>query len=325
MFRATLPTALFISASLSGADSPRDPPEPVLHLRDGAIITGAIRFERLRVITRYGLLEIPAGELFQVRVAPRDDPEVLGRIDSAIGRLGSADIDAREEATAVLRELGARARERLRGATRSTDEEVKARAGIILAEIEASSAPQESEAAEGESPDPLPEGSEDEVVARRFTIRGRIDLDSLQVTTRYGALDVSLADIEAIVFRGEGPSEASLAVGPESTLPEKWLRTKVSVQRGDRLDIRASGQMTVQGYNILSGPEGNTRYSSGASREFPVLALVAKVGKGGKPFLVGREHTGKAARGGELYLGVVPFRQNRPMTGSYRVKVEVRP
>ena len=95
--------------------------------------------------------------------------------------------------------------------------------------------------------------------------------------------------------------------------------------KGDRLVIRANGQMTVEGYNVRSGPEGNTRYSSTSFREFPVLSLVAKVGKTGKPFLVGREFAGKAPREGDLYLGIVPFRQNRPTTGSYRVKVNLRP
>jgi hypothetical protein len=297
----------------------------VLHLRDGALIAGGLRFERLRVITRYGPLEIPSGELLQVRVAPREDPAVLGHVDKAIRELGSSDLDAREAATTVLRELGPRARERLREAAGSTDEEVKARAGIILAEVEASSAAEAGNAVEGESPERLPEGSEDEVVARRFTIRGRIDLDGLQVATRYGDLEVSLADIETIVFRGENPSETSLALGPENLLPDKWLRTKISVRRGERLAIRATGEMAIQGYSILSGPEGNTRYSTNAAQGFPVLALVGKVGKSGKPFLVGREHGARVPRGGDLYLGIVPFRQNRPMTGSYRVKIEVRP
>jgi hypothetical protein len=297
----------------------------MLHLRDGASITGDIRLERLRVVTRYGVLEIPSGDIHQVRVAPRIDPGTLQRIDDAILRLGSADLDAREQATAFLRGLGGPARKRLREASRSPDEEVKARAVIILSEIEAASRPGEEAPDETGAPDPLPEGSEDEVVARRFTARGRIEIDRLDVATPYGDLDIALSDVETIVFRSERPAAASLTVGPESALPGGWVRTKVSVEKGEKLAIRAAGEMTVQGYSIRSGPEGNTRYSSTTFREFPVLALVGKVGKNGKPFLVGREYSGKAPRGGDLYLGVVPFRQNRPMTGAYRVKVELKP
>ena len=89
------------------------------------------------------------------------------------------------------------------------------------------------------------------------------------------------------------------------------------------MKIAASGNISVRNYGIVSGPAGNTDWSGHATfGNFPMLSLVAKVGKKGKPFLVGANFSGRVKGQGRLYLGVVPFSPYPTgAAGSYQVKV----
>ena len=80
--------------------------------------------------------------------------------------------------------------------------------------------------------------------------------------------------------------------------------------------------MTLSNYNLVAGPEGTSRYTSSYNyKGIRPLALAGRIGRKGKPFLVGPNYRAKAAGGGTLYLGVVPFRTYVP-TGEFKVRVE---
>jgi hypothetical protein len=104
-------------------------------------------------------------------------------------------------------------------------------------------------------------------------------------------------------------------------VPASWVKTKVGVSQGRKILVKASGQLTVSGYNVTAGPAGTSQYSGNTFENFPMLALVGKIGKNGKAFLVGKEWTEVAKRAGSLYLGVVPFRRNRAAAGAFQVQV----
>jgi len=85
-----------------------------------------------------------------------------------------------------------------------------------------------------------------------------------------------------------------------------WTKTGVKVKPGQRITIRATGQL--KGGGLTFGPEGTASHPEWARYsvvpEWPHLALIGKVGEDGDPFLVGKSFSGQVVRGGELFLGV---------------------
>ena len=103
------------------------------------------------------------------------------------------------------------------------------------------------------------------------------------------------------------------------------------VSKGDRLSLRASGQigMTPWGGNRMSGPGGNAGtygwYDQASS--FPTGALGGRIGSTGKFFLVGERKSMVATRSGMLYLAVaIPQSYtNNNFPGQFKVIVHVEP
>ncbi|MBI4602025.1 MAG: hypothetical protein HY721_08695 [Planctomycetes bacterium] len=305
-------------------DAPRDsPPEddapPVFHLRDGGKVTGEPRLDTLTVETRYGVLRVPVSDLSLVRFARRTDDDERKAIEREIERLDSEDFDVREDAMEALRRAGASARPLLRRALKTGSDEAKNRAELLLAEIR--DEPREA-GAEEDGLEPLARDDEDEVATHRFTVRGRVAEERFEVACRYGDLILEAKDLTGVVFHFQAKARGAFEVPATSTVPDSWHNTRLNLRSGQRITLTARGEVTVHNYNLTSGPEGTTRYSGSTFQSFPMLSLVGKIGRNGKPFLVGRELRAKASREGTLYLGVVPFRRGYAATGSYQVKVE---
>jgi len=330
--------ALLLAPASSSAEEAAPPPEsakatpagdaaskakrqaPVLHLRDKSRISGTPKFEGVTVETQYGTLTVPRDQLVRIRFVRRIPTELRDKIQQLINDLGDADFDKRDAATSSLREIGAPALDLLRKAAKSTNEEVKNRAGVLVSEIsEKQSSTQSSE------DDLVPQlgGSDDEVVTAKMTVKGHVQLDEVLVESNYGELKVSVGDLTAITFRSAGPSAMKVNVTMQHQPPSNWLDTKLDLEKGQKVKIDASGQTNVRNYGIVSGPEGNRDYSSsGALGNFPPLALVGKIGKRGQPFLVGSSYTGKAKTGGRLYLGITTFTPYPAgAAGGYEAKV----
>lgn len=287
-------------------------------LRGGGLVIGKADVGSVDVRTRYGLLSVPLDDVLQLRFVPRIPAELKARIEDAVGNLGNEDFDTREQATSALRKIGDPARPFLVDALRGGDEEVTSRASAILESL-AEEAPEEPERAEGL--EPLRGADDDEVVTKRFTIRGEVLQDRFRVTTAYGKLEVGRSDLVGVVVSMDGPISRSVDVPSTNLVPANWLDTKVSVRTGMVLRFKAAGQLHVANYNIISGPEGNTRYSGSTFEGFAMLSLVGKVGEKGKPFLIGRGTKQKITSNGRIYVGVVPFRNNYAATGAYTLKV----
>ena len=294
---------------------------PVFHLRDQSRIAGKPKLKSLDVETRYGNLSIPLDQLVRVRFARRLPAELQGKIEKLIKELGDEDFDKREAATAGLKEIGAPALDALRKAAKSENDEVKNRADGIIAGL----ATESSKTPQAADDDPLPQlsGTEDEVTTTRMTVKGRVTMEEIALETQYGDLRVSVSDLSGITFRMSGPSTAKATVSCQNQPPQNWLETKVDLEKGQKIKIEATGQVTVRNYGIVSGPDGNREYSGHATfNNFPMLSLGGKVGKKGEPFLIGNNYTGKVRGQGKLYLGIVTFSPYPTgAVGNYQVKV----
>jgi hypothetical protein len=306
-----------------GAAPGKEAPPPQFFLRNATRITGMPRLEALTVETSYGALKIPIAELIAVRFAPRLDPDREEALRGALARLGSAEESEREAALAALRDAGSDSLPLLKKAMQAEDERTRKAAGelhdTLLDEVE-------KQPREDDDISPLPGGEvDDEIVARRFTVRGRVVEAVFSIETRYGVLEAKRPDLIGIIFPQSGKSAAEAKVQAVNTVPGAWLKTKLTIGPGQKLQIRATGQMQQPNYGIVAGPEGTTQQSGSTFGSFPMLSLVGKIGKNGKPFLVGREYRGKANGSGQLYLGIVPFRRNYAASGSFDVKIQVLP
>jgi hypothetical protein len=293
---------------------------PVFHLRDQSRIAGKPKLKSLDVETRYGPLSIPLDQLVRVRFARRLPAELQAKIESLIKELGDEDFDKREAATAGLKEIGAPALDAIRKAAKSDNDEVKNRADGIIGGLAAAAKP--PPAADDDSMPQL-SGTEDEITTTRMTVKGHVNIEEIALETQYGDLHVAVSDLGGITFRTSGPSTAKATVSCQNQPPQNWLETKVELEKGQKLKIEATGQVTVRNYGIVSGPDGNRDYSGHATfNNFPMLSLVGKVGKKGEPFLIGNSYTGKVRGQGKLYLGIVTFSPYPGgSVGSYQVKV----
>lgn len=291
---------------------------PIFHLRDRSRVAGVPRLENLLVRTRYGVLSIPRNEILRVRFVRRVDPEVETKVSQLIEQLGDEDFDTRENAMDALRKVGSAALPLVRAAASSDNEEVKNRAEILVEELE--------EGASNGGGDSLPalHGTDDEIVTTRMRIKGRIEMQNVTISSRYGDLLVNIADLHTISFRRAGPAGRKLDVQPTFQPPGNWLDTKLTVEKGQKLRIEASGTVSVARYGMSSGPTGTRRYSGSTFKNFAMLSLVGKVGKKGEAFLVGNKYRGKAKKGGKLYLGIVAFRYDPGgAVGKFNVKVSL--
>jgi len=310
-----------VSAPKEGTEVKPPKGLPVLYLRDKSQLAGWPQFEALDVETDYGKLSIPRDQLVRVRFARRVAPDVQNKIEQLIAELSSDDFDKREAATLGLKGMGAIAIPFLRKAAKSSNEEVKNRASSIVSQM--------TDKAQGGQPagdESLPQvaGTDDEIVTTRMTVKGRIPREDFMVKSQYGELKVVISDLSGITFRAAGQSSAKVNVSAQNQPPGNWLDTKLDLQKNQKIKITASGQLSVRNYGIVSGPAGNTDWSGHPTfGNFPMLSLVAKVGRNGQPFLVGASYNGRVKNEGRLYLGIVTFTPYPSgAAGSYQAKVQ---
>lgn len=112
--------------------------------------------------------------------------------------------------------------------------------------------------------------------------------------------------VVALVLGGCGSKEEGGGVTVKVPCAVTWTATGLKVKAGQRIQLKAEGEL--RGGQWRFGPEGTAEHPEWARYslvpEWPHLALIGKIGDDGDPFLVGREFSGTAVRGGELYLGV---------------------
>ncbi|MEM7234688.1 MAG: hypothetical protein AAF517_21090 [Planctomycetota bacterium] len=297
--------------------------QPLFYLRDRSKIAGMPKIDALVVKTRYGLLHIPTKELVNVRLVPRLDPKIEENVAAQIAKLGNDDFDVREGAMDAIREVGPKALTLLRAARKSENEEIANRTEILVEELEEQAKKEDSKLG-SESVSKL-KGTDDEIVTTRMTIRGMVQMKKVIIGSRYGDLTVDVADLEAIAFGKTQPTAGKVDVLPKYQPRGNWLDTKIMVEAGQRFRVEATGTMSVSNYGVSCGPTGTTQWSSGNSfNNYPMLSLVGKVGKKGKPFLVGSNYKGKGKKPGRLYLSIVPFSYNvGGAVGKYTAKIRV--
>ena len=328
-FAAVLMGMLPMAGALAG-EPPDAPPDavagedkPVLaefHLADGSKITGQVEIEAVTIATAYGQLKVPVSELLRLRVARGSDEATRAKVADLIAKLGAAKFEVRQKASEELLKLGPVAMEQLREATKkNSDAEIRTRAEKLLDELESSLAEAEDE---DEVDTPLV-GQDDEIVTRRFTARGRIEVENFSMETKYGKLNIPRGQVIAAVFGTRDDISKRVKVTGQHTTTN-MVKTRIKVNAGDHISIKASGSINYQNWGQACSPEGNQNYF-GNYNNHPGMALLGRIGNSGTFFLVGESLKQRATESGELYL-LINYQGSAGGTdGEFKVKITVTP
>lgn len=90
---------------------------------------------------------------------------------------------------------------------------------------------------------------------------------------------------------------------------EMWVDTGITLTKGQKISIEASGQWTNGGGDAFVGANGQNRFDS--ATVLPSATVAAFVGKiGSEVFLIGDNYSGNALNSGKLYLSMMMFRED---------------
>lgn len=320
-------------------ETPEEPDRPVevapinprqirLQLLDGSTISGELTVDQLTVTTDFGPLTIPVAKLRSFKPGLSSCPEVLERINGLIEGLGSDDFKTREQAHKDLSKWGPKVRAELERRAGDDHAERKRHITEILKEFD-DLAQDEDDEEENKANQPLIRG--DTIVTADFTIVGKITQDSFKVASKYGPLNVQLADI-AQADRAVGrraPYKKSVSVEGATLAQRGFKASGIRLERGDKVTIKAEGSINMSpwGSNQNSSPEGGTNF--GMYQQFPGGALIAKVGNNGKLFKAGSKHTFVASTSGVLQFAIAMqdqyTQEGYAFPGQYSVRITVEP
>jgi hypothetical protein len=99
----------------------------------------------------------------------------------------------------------------------------------------------------------------------------------------------------------------------------------MDVGKNKLLTIKSSGETSIGSWNLAADPDGTNRYSTFKSNQgFPMLSLVGKIGKSGKPFKAGKKYRLRSRVAGRLYLAIQPFDyEPAGVDGQYRSVITI--
>ncbi len=282
-----------------------------IYMKDNTYVEGLINLDNFEIETEYGKLVVPRDHVVKIRIGKNADKELKEKINKLIGKLANEEFKVREDATKELGGLGAVALEELREATRSDDVEVKTRAEKLVREIEQAIPTDAEEVID-----------DDEIVARKFTIRGTLQVDKFVIKTRYGTITAEKKDVKTLVVSKASFFAKTIVVsGSSNSGSDCMLDTGINLRKGEKVIIKASGNVNIRSYGITASPDGSSNRSSHYSG-IPIGGLMGKIGPSGRLFKVGSRYTGVADQNGRLYLAVA-VRSGYSTTGDFRVTVQV--
>jgi hypothetical protein len=307
-----------------------DPDTVVFTLADGSKFAGKLNVKEIKLATSFGVLTIPTGKITGL-IPGLDSREDLGKkVADLFEKLGSPQYSDREAAEKALLALGDSIREEARRRLEDKNPERVKSIKKLLDKLEEIKAETEDE---GPKKDARVLSRLDTIVTPAFTAAGRISPSEFQIISKFGQLTVKLADIQSIQRPTGGAKATEIAKtvrvdGTQHIIQRGKLNTGVAVQRGDRVTLKADGQLSMSpwGDEMSSSPDGDgNQYGWYTNGDIPSGALCAQVGSSDKPFKVGSNYTFTAKRSGTLYLaiGMQSGVSGSTFPGGYNVKIRV--
>jgi hypothetical protein len=195
-----------------------------VRLADGSLLNVTLHEDRVRVRTPYGTLAVPLADVTRIDFASRVPADVARR---AAG-LGSANFRSREEASAALLAMGARAHAALAAAAGSKDAETARRARELLEKVR-----------DGLPQDRQEVRSRDVVYTADSKFTGVLEAETWRVSSAaLGEVRLALAELREV----RGPDAESDAEG-STALPDPGTLTGLAAEVGRRYAFRVTGAL----------------------------------------------------------------------------------
>jgi hypothetical protein len=299
-----------------------------LHLLDGSVISGDLSVSEIEVETSFGKLIVPIEKVRSFTPGLDSNPKQLADLEAKINNLASDDYKTREQAHKDLVAMGGKIVRELARFSDSENAEIKRHVSEIVKELEAA-----AEEAGEEGPVEQPWIRLDTIVTTDFTVIGKVSPAEFIIQSKYGPLNVKLADVR-LAAREAGvkePFRKTVTVEGTNIAQRGFKSTGVRVEAGDKIVVRADGNviMSPWGSNAATGPDGAPNYGWYVPNQIPGGALVGRIGDKGQVFKVGRQSTFVAKSSGvlQLAIGVQPEYANEgyQYPGQYSVKLRIDP
>ncbi|MFT5300661.1 MAG: hypothetical protein ACI87E_003941 [Mariniblastus sp.] len=297
------------------------------HMWDGSIVAGELQFDSISIKTEFGVLEVPIEKIRRLHPGLDSFPELNGRIKALVEDLGDKDFDVREKSQRALSGMGAQIRDELETYQDGGNAERKKRLIMIKKEIDESL---DEFAEDGESSErSLIRG--DSIETPEFSIVGKIQQETFTLKSKFGTLTVQLGDVRMAERKVETVKESikkTVAIGAEKFFQRQAVSTRIRVNRGDRISIKADGVVQWTNWSSSSTPEGLP--NQGVYQSIKSGTLCARIGSTGKVIKVGSKGDWTATKSGVLYLAIAMQDSylngsSYKWTGEYNAKVQVKP
>jgi len=298
--------ASLIFAAEAGGGVVEPPAEAITFvLRDNQQIIGIPLDEKIPIRTAFGDLVVPFAEVREIRIGVRLPSEAEATVRAWVEALrAKEDLDAVRAQVPAILAIGRGAARILRGAGGGLEGDAEAIWQQVIDRL---------------APEPETYVDEDdEIIATRFAMRGDIQLPRFRVQGILGVVEIPRDDlvrvrIEEMVFRKTFKIGAQFLEQTNSAFD-----SKVQIRRGQRIEMEASGTITLDGNTC--GPAGlsNSRWNNDN-----MGALMWRIGPSQPWKALGTEFKGKAELSGTIQFTIHAF-EHQGVTGTFKVVFTTR-
>ncbi len=315
-------------------------PEVKITLRDGNTMSGTTKLGNISLVTDYGKLEIPVKNVSFIEVGITPDKSLGDKISNLVKQLSSSNEEMRKNSYNELSSLSIGA--------------IPVLSDFIYS----------AKYTPGSHTDYTAEGALQDLMGRHnirdgyntkdvvtidymYTMGGQYDFKKVDLKTEYGMLSIpkeKIKSLEIMYMPGDG-SEMVFVLQASKHISSNtnggWLKTGIMVKPGQKLNIVATGEVTLQSLSgnkykpdgTVTGTgaggggydEGYDEGGGGAGGTYPVYGnVVFKVGEAGQPMKAGAKFSGSVNASGMLYLSIYETVYNTSNSGSYTVKLGLK-
>jgi hypothetical protein len=312
-----------------------------LTLRDGSLITGTTKMDKMLFTTAYGKLEIPVKNISHLKLGIPEDASQKANVVNLLKQLNNASEATRKNAYENIVKLSS-------GAIPVIENVMYSDASVAsgtYADYTAEAALSELKSMHG-----IEEGMTVQDVVTidgEFTIGGRYEFSKIDLTTEYGSLSIpreKIRSMDILYSDGTNQNEKNFKLLASKHISSNkdggWLKTGIMVKTGQKINISANGQVTlaslsgasykpdgkvVSSSTGLAGDDYYDSYDGGSSSTYPVYGnVVFKIGESGPVQKAGAKFNGTAKQSGMLHISIYETVYNAANSGSYNVNVSVK-
>ena len=310
-------------------------PELKITLRDGNTMSGTAKMGTISLMTDYGKLDIPVKNVSAIDIGIPTDKDNKEKIIGLIKQLNGTEEKMRKNAYDELLKLDVKAIPVISDFLNSGKYEPGANADYspesVLSELMNKYGVDDNY-------------STKDVVSVDFayTMGGVYEFKKIELKTEYGMLSIpkeKIKHIDIVYVGGGDGAELVFNVFASKYISGNtvggWLKTGIQVKPGQRVNMFATGQVTLASLsNGKYGPDGAVKdagtadnyegeYDGGST--YPTYGqLVYKVGESGTAMKAGAKFSQSMTLSGMLYLSIYETVFNAANTGSYTVKISLK-